>query len=179
MEALTMAHWLTIGPVHRPHWRPTVHYAYRPCDDALLSLHELAGAGWRLPTLQRHLGDDIVGGADELGVLIGGPSGGALWLGSRLTAADARQAAPGNNATTLQVAAGVMAAAVWATRHPDRGLLEPEDLPHDEILSLARPYLGTVAALRTDWTPLDSRGPDMDSAPDPADPWQFRNARVS
>jgi homospermidine synthase len=179
MEALTMAHWLTIGPVHRPHWRPTVHYAYRPCDDALLSLHELAGAGWRLPTLQRHLGDDIVGGADELGVLIGGPSGGALWLGSRLTAADARQAAPGNNATTLQVAAGVMAAAVWATRHPDRGLLEPEDLPHDEILSLARPYLGTVAALRTDWTPLDSRGPDMNSTPDPADPWQFRNARVS
>jgi homospermidine synthase len=68
---------------------------------------------------------------------------------------------------------------VWATRHPDRGLLEPEDLPHDEILSLARPYLGTVAALRTDWTPLDSRGPDMDGAPDPADPWQFRNARVS
>ena len=27
-------------------YRPTVHYAYHPCDDAVLSLHELAGKSW-------------------------------------------------------------------------------------------------------------------------------------
>lgn len=178
MESLTIADWLTIGPASRPQWRPTVHYAYRPCDDAVLSLHELAGAGWRMPKLQRHLADDIVGGTDELGVLIGGPASGALWLGSQLTAAEAREAAPGNSATTLQVAAGVMAAAVWATQHPDRGLLEPEDLPHEEILALARPYLGTLAAFRTDWTPLDGRGSALQPAPQPEDPWQFANVRA-
>ena len=178
MEALTIADWLTIGPRQRPQWRPTVHYAYRPCDDAVLSLHELAGAGWRMPTLQRHLGDDIVGGTDELGVLIGGPASGALWLGSQLTAAEARETVAGNSATTLQVAAGVMAAAVWASQHPDRGLLEPEDLPHEEILALARPYLGTMAAVHTEWTPLEGRGHDMDRPPEPADPWQFANVLV-
>lgn len=178
MEALTLSDWLTIGPRQRPQWRPTVHYAYHPCDDAVLSLHELAGAGWRMPTLQRHLGEDIVGGTDELGVLIGGPKTGALWLGSQLTASQAREAVAGNSATTLQVAAGVMAAAVWATRHPDRGLLEPEDLPHEQILALARPYLGTVAAVRTDWTPLEGRGSALQPPPEPRDPWQFANVRV-
>jgi homospermidine synthase len=142
-EALTIADWLTVGPRRQPQWRPTVHYAYRPCDDALLSLHELAGADWRMPQRQRHLVEDIAGGTDELGVLIGGPAGGALWLGSRLTAAQAREAAPGNSATTLQVAAGVM------------------------------------AAVRTDWTPLEGRSHDLDPPPEPADPWQFANVRVS
>ncbi|MCK7501890.1 MAG: hypothetical protein MZW92_76875 [Comamonadaceae bacterium] len=32
----------------RRDYRPTVHYAYHPCDDAVLSLHELAGRNWRL-----------------------------------------------------------------------------------------------------------------------------------
>ena len=178
MESLTIADWLTVGSARRPEWRPTVHYAYRPCDDALLSLHEMAGAGWRVPSLQRHLGDDVVGGTDELGVLIGGPSTGALWMGSQLTAAEARELAPGNTATTLQVAAGVMAAAVWAARNPDRGLLEPEDLPHEEILALARPYLGTLAAVRTDWTPLQARHAALGPPPEPDDPWQFANIRV-
>ena len=27
-------------------YRPTVHYAYHPCDDAVLSMHELAGKNW-------------------------------------------------------------------------------------------------------------------------------------
>jgi homospermidine synthase len=71
-----------------------------------------------------------------------------------------------------------MAAAVWASQHPDRGLLEPEDLPHEEILALARPYLGTMAAVHTEWTPLEGRGHDMDRPPEPADPWQFANVQV-
>ena len=29
-------------------YRPTVHYAYHPCDDAVLSIHELAGKNWDL-----------------------------------------------------------------------------------------------------------------------------------
>src|SRR6187455_2484346 len=28
-------------------YRPTCHYAYHPCDDAVLSLHEMAGAAWK------------------------------------------------------------------------------------------------------------------------------------
>ena len=32
--------------------RPTCHYAYHPCDDAVLSLHEFAGKNWRLQRTQ-------------------------------------------------------------------------------------------------------------------------------
>lgn len=46
--------------------RPTVHYAYHPCDDAMLSIHELAGRNWRP---QRIIRDEIVSGMNELGVL--------------------------------------------------------------------------------------------------------------
>lgn len=179
-EALSIADHLTLGDPQAPTHRPTVHYAYRPCDDALLSLHEMQARGWTPAVGQRLLGDDLVDGIDELGVLLGGPTGGALWLGSQLTLAQARAACPGNSATSLQVAAGVMAAAVWAVRHPQRGLLEPDDLPHEEILALARPYLGTLAAVRTDWTPLQSR--DLGFRRDPGvgtdDPWQFAHVRV-
>jgi homospermidine synthase len=34
-------------------YRPTVHYAYRPCDDAELSLDEVEARGYCLPEKQR------------------------------------------------------------------------------------------------------------------------------
>lgn len=43
------------------------------------------------------------------------------WLGSPLTIGAARALCPDNRATTLQVAAGVMAGVVWAMRNPDLG----------------------------------------------------------
>jgi homospermidine synthase len=179
-EAISIADHLTMGDPQAPEYRPTVHYAYRPCDDALLSLHEMQARGWAPAVGQRLLADDLVDGTDELGVLLGGPAGGALWLGSQLTLAQARAACSGNSATSLQVAAGVMAAAVWAVRHPQRGLLEPDDLPHEEILALARPYLGTLAVERTAWNPLQGRDLGFGRTPAPGDddPWQFAHVRV-
>jgi homospermidine synthase len=185
MESISIAEHLTLGDPLAPQYRPTVHYAYRPCDEALLSLQELQAGGWGPPAAQRLLAEDLVSGMDELGVLLGGPPGGALWLGSQLTLEAARAACPDNSATSLQVAAGVMAAAVWAVTHPECGLLEPDDLPHDAILELARPYLGTLAAVRTDWTPLQGRtlgfgGAAAAPAPGPpVDPWQFDHVRVA
>ena len=184
MESISIAEHLTLGDPQAPQYRPTVHYAYRPCDEALLSLQELQAGGWAPPAAQRLLAEDLVSGMDELGVLLGGPPGGALWLGSQLTLEEARAACPDNSATSLQVAAGVMAAAVWAVTHPECGLLEPDDLPHDAILELARPYLGTLAAVRTDWTPLQGRtlgfgqGAAGPAPGAPVDPWQFDHVRV-
>jgi homospermidine synthase len=184
-ESISIAEYLTLGDPQAPDYRPTVHYAYRPCDDALLSLHELQASGWAPPTAPRLLAEDLVSGMDELGVLLGGPPGGALWLGSQLTLEQARTACPDNSATSLQVAAGVMAAAVWAVNHPWGGLLEPDDLPHEAILDIVRPYLGTLAAVRTDWTPLQGRalgfGGAAARAPPGAraDPWQFHHVRAA
>jgi homospermidine synthase len=142
-EAISIADHLTLGSPLQPLFRPTVHYAYRPCDDAVLSLQDVAAREWRFPADGRVLKDDIDGsGIDELGVLLMGHAKGAYWYGSRLSTAHARALCPHNSATSLQVTAAVMAGAVWVMRHPRMGIVEPDELPCDEMLALARPYLG-------------------------------------
>lgn len=178
-ESISIADYLTLGDPARPEYRPTVHYAYHPCDDAVLSLHELAGRNWELQPRERLLKEDIVSGMDELGVLLMGHARGAYWYGSRLTNEQARELCPYNSATSLQVTAPVMAGAIWAMKHPERGLVEPEELPHGEMLRLCRPYLGEVVGVYGDWTPLAGRARLFDEDLDREDPWQFKNFRVA
>ncbi len=177
-ESISIADYLTVGEPARPIYRPTVHYAYHPCDEAVLSLHELAGRAWRPQQRKRILGHDILDGRDELGVLLMGHKCGAYWYGSQLSIEEARALAPHNSATTLQVAAAVLAGVVWAMQHPQRSLLEPDDLPYEELMPMIRPDLGPVAGTYTDWTPLADRGYPFDEDIDAGDPWQFKNFRV-
>ena len=177
-EAISIADYLTVGRGEHPDYRPTVHYAYQPCDDALLSLHELAARNWQPQKHERLLDDDIVGGRDELGVLLLGHARNAYWYGSRLSIDEARTLCPHNSATSLQVTAAVMAGVIWAMANPDRGILEPDQLPHEEILALCRPYLCELVGLYSEWTPLQDRERLFDEALDRDDPWQFANFRV-
>ncbi len=177
-EAISIADYFTLRDGEAVRYRPTVHYAYHPCDDAVLSLHELAGKGWRLQPRQRLLTDELVDGHDELGVLLMGHAKGAYWYGSRLSIAETRKLAPHTNATGLQVTASVLAAMVWAIEHPARGVVEPEALDFERILALARPYLGELVGAYSDWTPLADRGRLFAEDLDADDPWQFKNFRV-
>lgn len=180
-ESISIADHLTVkGSDGSVRYRPTVHYAYHPCDDAVLSLHELAGRHWHLQEGRRLLeADDIVAGMDELGVLLAGPARGAYWYGSRLTIEEARDLVPHNNATSLQTAAGVLAGVVWAMRHPRQGIVDPDEMDFREVLDVARPYLGEMAGVFTDWTPLQGRTALFTEELDPSDPWQFLNVRVA
>ncbi len=176
-ESISIADYLTLGDPAQPAYRPTVCYAYHPCDDAVLSLHELAGRAWVPQERHRILKDDIVAGTDALGVLLMGPPR-AYWYGSLLDIDTARAACPHNSATSLQVTSAVMAGVVWAMRNPERGVVEPDDMPYDEIIDWCRPYLGRIVGAYTDWTPLDGRGRLFDEPLDRDDPWQFKNFRV-
>jgi homospermidine synthase len=177
-ESISIADYLTVGSGSQPEYRPTVHYVYHPCDDAVLSIHDLAGRNWRLQERSRLIRDEITLGRDELGVLLMGHRRGAYWYGSQLTIQEARDACPCNSATSLQVTAPAMAGVVWALRNPDRGLVEPEELAYDDILRLCRPYLGTVVGVYSDWTPLADRERLFKENLDRRDPWQFKNFRV-
>jgi homospermidine synthase len=177
-EAISIADYLTVGDPQRPAYRPTVHYAYHPCDDAVLSLHELAGRQWQMQPQWRILKDEIVAGADILGVLLMGHARGAYWYGSRLDIGQARAACPHNSATSLQVTVAALAGVVWAMQNPARGVVEPDELPHAQILEWCRPYLGEVGGVYTDWTPLRGRGLLFAEDVDRDDPWQFKNFRV-
>lgn len=177
-ESISIAHYLTIKDNGELCYRPTVYYAYVPCPDALLSLHELASHEWYQQENKRTIFDDIVAGTDALGVLLMGNSKGAYWYGSTLSIEEARRYVPHNNATSLQVAIGVIAGMAWAIEHPDRGLVEPEDMDHQFVLDIARPYLGTIVSQYTDWTPLKKREKLFHETLDHDDAWQFLNARV-
>jgi homospermidine synthase len=177
-ESISIADHLTLGDPAHLRYRPTVHYAYHPCDDAVLSMHELAGRNWRKQAGSRVLKDEIVSGIDELGVLLMGHARGAYWYGSQLSIEQARDLCPHNSATSLQVAAPVMAGVVWAMKNPARDIVEPDDLPHDEMLRMCRPYLGDVVGVSSDWTPLAGRDWPFHETIDRDDPWQFMNFRV-
>ncbi len=145
----------------------------------MLSLHEAAGHHWQLQTHQHILREEITQGVDELGVLLLGHRRSAYWYGSRLSIRQARRLAPHNSATSLQVVAGVLAGLVWALRHPQRGVVEPEDLDHEQVLAIARPYLGELVGVYSDWTPLKDRSRLFAEEVDASDPWQFVNFRVA
>jgi homospermidine synthase len=177
-ESISIADHLTLRENGQITYRPTVHYAYHPCDDAVLSLHESAGKNWKLQHRHRIMRDEIESGIDELGVLLMGNPKGVYWYGSRLSIEDARQLAPYNTATSLQVVAGILGGMVWALNNPDAGLVEPDDMDHEVILDVAGPYLGEIAGEWGDWTPLHGRNPLFTEEVDEQDPWQFLNFRV-
>jgi homospermidine synthase len=178
-ESISIADYYTVrNAAGAVAYRPTAHYAYHPCDDAVLSVHELAGKNWAMQPRQRLMMAEITSGIDELGVLLMGHSRGAYWFGSRLDIATARALAPHNNATSLQVTAAVLAGMVWAMENPRAGVVEADELDHARCLEIMRPYLGEVVGEYSDWTPLQDRAKLFaeDLATD--DPWQFQNFRV-
>ena len=177
-ELISIADFLTVREGNEARYRPTCHYAYHPCDDAVLSLHEFAGKNWQLQTAKRLMMGEIAKGVDELGVLLMGPAKGVYWYGSRLTIDEARRVAPHNNATSLQVTAAVLGGVVWALEHPQEGVVEPEDMDFIRVLDIAKPYLGEIVGVHGDWTPLDERERLFPEDLDRDDPWQFKNIRV-
>jgi len=98
------------------------------------------------------------------------------------TGRDARRAetdAPvaAHDDTSVPVAAGAVAAVVWAISNPRRGIVEPDELDFEDCLSTATPYLGRLVGEFTTWTPLQGRGELFDEDLDVNQPWQLRNVR--
>jgi homospermidine synthase len=178
-ESISIADYYSVAEGGTLRYRPTVHYAYHPCDDAVLSVHELAGRNWQLQPRQRLMMDEIRNGVDELGVLLMGHLRGAYWYGSRLSIEQARALAPHNNATSLQVTAAVLGGLVWAMENPRAGVVEADHLDHARVLQVAGPYLGDMVGAYSDWTPLLDRERLFPEEVDASCPWQFGNFRVT
>jgi len=182
-EAFSISDYLTVWRGKKAIYRPTVHYAYCPCDSTIASLNEFRGNDYRLQEKQRIIKDEILDGEDTLGALIMGHPYNAWWTGSALSIQESRRLVKHQNATTVQVAISAVAAAMWAIKNPNEGICLPEDLPHEYILSIAKPYLGKFISTPSDWTPLKHytnaflgySNPDIDHS----DPWQFKNFLVT
>jgi homospermidine synthase len=179
-ESISIADYFTLrNDAGEAIYRPTCHYAYHPCDDAVLSLHELFGRAGRIQPEHRILGEaDILDGIDELGVLLYGHARNAYWYGSQLSVEETRELAPYQNATGMQVTSAVLAGMVWALENPLAGIVEADEMDYRRCLEVQMPYLGPVVGVYTDWTPLTDRPGLFPEDIDETDPWQFRNVLV-
>ncbi len=182
-EAFTISDKLTVWDGRKAVYRPTMHYAYCPCDEAIASLNEMRGYNYKLNHNQRIMNDEITGGSDILGALIMGHDYNSWWVGSDLSIEESRRLVPHQNATTMQVAISVVGASMWMMENPNEGVCVPDELPHDYILRIAKPYLGRWISKASDWTPLRNRDTTFDGYNKPGldrkDPWQFKNFLVT
>jgi homospermidine synthase len=176
-EAFSISDRLTVWEDGKAVYRPTVHYAYCPCDAAINSLHELEMRQFSLQEKQRIMNDEIISGADELGVLLMGHDFTSWWCGSLLDIHTARELVPHQQATTLQVAISVVAAALWMIENPRRGVCLPDDIDHQFILDISIPYIKPFVSQQVDWTPLKNLNTKFTKfdiqKPKEEDVWQF------
>jgi len=178
-ESISIADYFTVRDNGTLAYRPTCHYAYHPCNDAVLSLHEMFGqAGKKQPAVHILDENEIVDGIDELGVLVYGHKKNAYWYGSQLSIEETRRIAPYQNATGLQVTSAVLAGMVWALENPNAGIVEADEMDFRRCLEVQMPYLGPVIGTYTEWTPLSNRPGLFPEDIDTTDPWQFKNVLV-
>jgi homospermidine synthase len=178
-ESISISDFYTVRENGKAVYRPTVHYAYHPCNEAVLSLHEMFGRAGKFQEEQHILDEnEIVDGIDELGVLLYGHGKNAFWYGSQLSVEETRRIAPYQNATGLQVTSAVLAGMVWALENPNAGIVEADEMDFRRCLEVQLPYLGPVNGYYTDWTPLTDRPGFFPEDIDSSDPWQFRNVLV-
>jgi len=174
-ESITLSEYLT---TEDGSYRPTIYYAYQPCDAAIASVHETVGNKLLMHKQTRIAKNSIQSGIDELGVLLLGHEKTALWYGSQLSIEESRILVPGQNATTVQVIASLIGAILWTLQNPQMGYIEPDYIPYDFIMNYARPYLGTIAAEYSDWTPVLNRTPLYGQSFNKNNLWSFENFRV-
>ncbi len=177
-ESISISDFLTHRENGEVVYRPTVHYSYHPCDDAVLSVHEFAGKNWHLQERKRIMNAEIIEGIDELGVLLAGHKKNAYWYGSQLSIGEARKLAPYNTATSLQVCVSALSGMIWAIENPNAGIKEPDEIDFRRNLEICMPYLGPVVGEYSDWTPLTDRNRLFQEDLDTSDPWQFKNVLV-
>ena len=180
-EAISISDYFTLKQADQLIYRPTCHYAYHPCQDAVLSALEAIGSG-HLPDKRNWniIEEDIVSGMDELGVLLYGHAKNAYWYGSQLQASEARKRAKYQTATSLQVCSAVVAGMTWALENPEAGLVECDQMDYKRCLEIQEPYISPVRGYYTDWTPLKNRRNELvDDDFDFEDPWQFKNIIIN
>ena len=153
-EAISIAELLTVkDDAGNLTYRPTVYFAYQPSPITCESVRRWRLNKFILPKTNYLLRDTLASGFDQLGVLFIF-DGGSYWYGSTLSLEQARKLFPHNNATSLQVVAGILGALLWMQKNPNKGVVEAESMDFEEVMDAALPFLGDVSGFVTDWQPI-------------------------
>jgi homospermidine synthase len=155
-ESLSIAEYLTVGDSSNPDYRPTVYYAYHPCDQAVASMGLLNDGSERNIRSKEVLKDSISSGIDELGIFLISDMYKSLWMGSNLSIGKARKMVKYNSATSLQVVSSIIAGMAWAESNPNAGVIETEMLDWEFIYEIAEKYWQPIICQEVDWRPIRS-----------------------
>jgi homospermidine synthase len=123
-------------------YSPTVYYVYKPSAAASKSTQTITKVGGWMPT-DYLVPDQAYSGHDTLGVRLIFKEGPALWVGVQ-TSVDSGSSLPIGNATMLQVVGGIYGAMHWMRKNRWMGIVEAEDLPTNEVITIASTYMGVL-----------------------------------
>lgn len=152
-EAISIADFLSVRVAGHTRYRPTVYYAYRPCDETVLGMKLIEDGTADKVMARRVVKDDVISGIDELGVLLLSDCYPSVWFGSNLSIGRARAIAAYNNATSLQVVSSIVGAMKWIETEPNLGIIESEQLDQRFMYDFVAPYWGPMVYEETDWKP--------------------------
>ena len=154
-EAFSISDFLTVWEDGRAVYRPTVHYAYCPCDAAIASLQEMRGYDYQLAAEAADHERRDHRRLPTSSAPVDGPR--LQRLVDRQRAVHRRVAAAGShqNATTVQVAISAVAAVLWMIDHPrPRRLPARRNCRTISSSKIASPTWARYLSLPADWTPL-------------------------
>lgn len=138
-ELFSLYEYLSVrNPDNEIIYAPTVMFLYRPCPLAFSSLFHREN--------RRHeliVNDRVISGGETVGVLVEGGRFSSRYVYTELPPAPEHAETAGKNGppalsvtpTVYQVAASLFCAVKYIIRHPDEGVLYPENLDMDEVLS--------------------------------------------
>ncbi len=154
-EAYSISDYLTVKENQKVVYRPTVHYVYKPCSDAISSMYDLQSNGYKHPDKLRIPKKELIDGNDYLGCFLLSRDYGAWWIGTLQSVEDAKQLIPNQGPTILVVAAGVLGAVIYAFNNPDLGVIHPEKMDEDIAMSYILPYLKPFVSMEVPkWKPF-------------------------
>lgn len=152
-ESISIADFLTIKQDKTLRYRPTVYFAYRPCDETVAAMRLIEHGNSEQVLARRVVKDDVISGMDELGVFLLSDHYPSIWFGSNLSIGRTRAIAKYNNATSLQVVSSIVGAMKWANEHADLGIIESEQIDHRFMYDFVAPYWGPMLYEQTTWRP--------------------------
>ena len=138
-ESNTLSKYLSL-----PGYRPSVYYVYQPSKVAIESIAAVKANDYRmLPHYNVLKLFQLKSGYDSVGALLYFSDGSAHYCGTILDVKDAKKMGfRYSGPTVIQVAASMCSAINWMLRHPNKGLVNPEKIPHYEMIEMCRPFLG-------------------------------------
>jgi len=117
-------------------YAPSVMFVYLPCEIAKKTVLSDQVDKYHVIGM-----DELISGGEAIGMLIEGENFTSRYIGTEAYIGDGCIGTP----SAFLVAVSIFAALKYIFRHPDEGILYPEQLDADEIISCISPYLPVIS----------------------------------